>query len=206
MSLRAPLRVVGERAVLVELPGNATVRKLVGRLPAVLAGVEEIVAGHDTLLISWEPGRQPPADLAQRIADLLDGRSAPGDHEHADVPVIYDGPDLHEVAAALGVSPEEFVRRHQATRFEVGFVGFSPGFAYLLGGDHALQPPRRSVPRERVPSGSLAIAGEYTAIYPQSSPGGWNLIGRALVTPFDEHRAPQALLRTGMTVRFTDPA
>jgi KipI family sensor histidine kinase inhibitor len=206
MGIVPAVRPVGDRAVLVELPGNATVRKLAAQLPGAMAGLEDVVAGHDTVLITWERGRQPPGDLRARLAALLGGPSPSAAPEHLEVEVVYDGPDLAETAEALNLSPEALVRRHQATRFEVGFVGFSPGFAYLLGSDQELRPRRRRVPRLQVPARSLAIAGEYTAIYPAVSPGGWNLIGRALVDPFDAAREPQSLLRTGMTVSFVDPA
>lgn len=204
MTIVPGIRPAGERAVLVELPGNATVRKLVRLVPQALAGIDEVVAGHETVLISWEPGRQAPPDLAERLTALLAGPHAKEEAGRIEVPVVYDGPDLAAVAQTCGVSPEELVRRHLQGRFEVGFIGFAPGFAYLLGGDPALRPPRRKEPRDRVPAGSLAIAGEYSAVYPRSSPGGWNLIGRALVEPFDLDREPAALLRTGMAVRFVD--
>lgn len=206
MTIVPELRPAGERGVLVELPGNATVRKLARLAPRALAGVEDVVAGHETVLITWEAGRSAPPDLAARIAAILAGPSAAGDGGSIELPVVYDGPDLAAVAQACGVSPEEVVRRHRASRFEVGFLGFSPGFAYLLGGDPTLRPSRRAEPRERVPAGSLAIAGEYSAVYPSASPGGWNLIGRALVEPFSLDRDPPALLRTGMHVRFAEAA
>jgi KipI family sensor histidine kinase inhibitor len=205
MTIVPTLRRAGERAVLVELPGNATVRKLVRLIPLELAGIDEVVAGHETVLISWEPGRHAPPDLAARLASMLRSGSTEGDAGSIEIPVIYDGPDLAVVAAHVGISPEEVVRRHLAANFEVGFIGFSPGFGYLLGGDPALRPPRRDEPRQKVPAGSLAIAGEYSAVYPSASPGGWNLIGRTLVDPFDPAREPAALLRTGMHVRFVEP-
>lgn len=204
MTIRPGLRPAGDRAVLVELPGNATVRKLARLVPRGLAGIDEVVAGHETLLISWEPGRRPPGDLEARLTAMLASGSTDGEAGSIDVPVVYDGPDLAVVAEHAGMSPEEVVRRHQAARFEVGFVGFAPGFAYLLGGDPTLRPPRRAEPRTKVPALSLAIAGEYSAVYPSASPGGWNLIGRALVEPFDLRREPAALLQTGMHVRFVE--
>jgi KipI family sensor histidine kinase inhibitor len=204
MTISPDLRPAGERAVLVELPGNATVRKLAPLVRRALAGIEEVVAGHETLLISWEPGRRPPVDLADRLQELLSGPSAQAEASAIEIPVVYDGPDLALVATACELSPEEVVRRHLEARFEVGFIGFAPGFAYLLGGDPALRPPRRPEPRERVPARSLAIAGEYSAVYPGPSPGGWNLIGTAQVDPFVAEREPAALLRTGMHVRFVE--
>lgn len=206
MTIRPGLRPAGDRAVLVELPGNATVRKLARLVPRALAGVDEVVAGHETLLISWEPGRRPPVDLEARLSALLASGSTEGDAGSIEVPVIYDGPDLAGVAQHASMSVEEVVRRHLKAHFEVGFIGFAPGFAYLLGGDPALRPPRLAEPRTTVPAGSLAIAGEYSAVYPRESPGGWNLIGRARIDPFDLHRDPPALLQTGMRVRFVEAA
>lgn len=202
MTIVPIIRAAGERAVLVELPGNATVRKLVRALPRAMAGLEKVVAGHETVLIAWEPGRRPPTDLAQRLGALLSGPSGAEEVATVIVPVVYDGPDLAQVADHCGVSQEAFVQRHVASALEVAFIGFAPGFAYLVGGDPGLRPPRRDEPRTHVPARSLAIAAEYTAIYPRESPGGWNLVGRALVDPFDLERDPPSLLRVGMHVRL----
>ncbi|MFT4033969.1 MAG: carboxyltransferase domain-containing protein [Patulibacter sp.] len=202
MSSLLDLRPAGARSVLVELPGNASVRKLAAAARAQLAGLEEVVAGHDTVLLTWEPGRCPPSDLRERLAQILAGRHRAPEPAECELVVRYDGPDLASVAAHCGLSPEEVVGRHVAARYEVGFVGFAPGFAYLLGGDPALQPPRRESPRPRVPAGTLAIAGEYTAIYPTASPGGWQLIGHCDAVLFDLSRPQPALLPTGTIVRL----
>lgn len=204
MAVPPPLRPVGERGVLVELPGNATVRKLTAVVRDRIAGLEEVVAGHETVLLVWEPGRRPPGDLGSRLADVLGSASATRTADVVEIPVSYDGPDLATVAERCAMSPDEVVRRHLASTYEVGFVGFAPGFAYLLGGDPELRPPRRDSPRERVPARSLALAGEYCAVYPAASPGGWNLIGTAHVDPFDLAREPKALLGTGDRVRFVE--
>ena len=198
------LRPAGERAVLVELPGNASVRKLEQGVRERLGGLEAVVAGHETLLLRWESGRRPPGDLAARLAELLRREASSAAPSRIEIPVVYDGPDLVRVGEACGHSPEAVVREHLASTFVVGFVGFAPGFAYLLGGPATLQPPRLASPRERIPPGSLAVAGEYTAIYPAASPGGWNLIGRALVPVVGEGPEPRPLLATGMQVRFTE--
>ena len=198
------LRPAGERAVLAELPGIASVRKLVAAVREEVAGLEDVVAGHDTVLLIWEPGRRPPAGLHQRLAAVLASAHRDPDPPTVELPVRYDGPDLEAVATACGMSLEEVVRRHQAAIYEVGFVGFSPGFAYLIGGDPALQPPRRSSPRTRVPAGSLALAGEYTAIYPSDSPGGWHLLGSCDAVLFDLAQQRPALLTTGARVRLVE--
>lgn len=198
------LRPAGERAVLAELPGNASVRKLVAAVRDEVAGLEEVVAGHESVLLVWEPGRQPPADLHHRLGTVLAAAHRDPEPRTVTLDVRYDGPDLAAVAEVCGMSAEEVVGRHVAARYEVGFMGFAPGFAYLLGGDPALQPARRDSPRSRVPAGSLALAGEYTAVYPSDSPGGWHLLGSCDAVLFDLARAEPALLTTATRVRLRE--
>lgn len=118
------------------------------------------------------------------------------------LPVRYDGADLAEVASLTGLGVDEVVRRHTAATYTVAFGGFMPGFAYLTGLDPALHVPRRSSPRPRVPAGSVAVAGEFAAVYPAATPGGWRLLGTCATPLFDVHRDPPALLRPGTRVRF----
>lgn len=122
--------------------------------------------------------------------------------EPVEVPVHYDGQDLHEAAELLGLSVPELVRRHQAEEWTVAFCGFAPGFGYLHGSRFTWDTPRRSSPRTKVPAGAVALAGEFSAVYPRSSPGGWQLIGHALVEMFDLDREPPSLLHPGTPVRF----
>jgi KipI family sensor histidine kinase inhibitor len=119
-------------------------------------------------------------------------------------PTIYDGPDLDAVAEHWGLSRREAIELHSTTEFVVAFCGFAPGFAYLTGltDDRAI--PRRDTPRTRVPAGSVALAGEYSAVYPSASPGGWQLIGRCDLTLWDTERDPPALLVPGVRVRFEE--
>ena len=118
------------------------------------------------------------------------------------ITVRYDGPDLADVAALAGLTEDEVVTAHTATAWTVGFGGFAPGFAYLVGGDTRLHVPRRDTPRSSVPAGSVGLAGDFSGIYPRSSPGGWQLIGRTDAELFDVGRNPPALLQPGMRVRF----
>ena len=120
------------------------------------------------------------------------------------IPVLYDGADLAEVARLTGLAERAVVARHTGGDYVVGFVGFAPGFAYLLGLDPRLHVPRLDSPRTAVPAGSVAIAGPYAAIYPTASPGGWRLLGRTATTVFDVEREPPALLAPGPRVRFTE--
>ncbi|MGO1810595.1 MAG: 5-oxoprolinase/urea amidolyase family protein [Canibacter sp.] len=141
--------------------------------------------------------------LATYLADENAG-TAPEESPLVEIPITYNGEDLEYVAQTTHLSIEEVTRRHQAQEYTVAFTGFSPGFAYLVGGDPALHVPRRDTPRTRIPEGSVALAGEFTGIYPRSSPGGWQIIGRTDQLLWDLSRTPPALLQPGSRVRFVE--
>lgn len=121
-----------------------------------------------------------------------------------EVPTLYDGEDLADVARAWDMSVGEAVRTHTGTTFTVAFCGFAPGFAYCTGLPQRLAIPRLSSPRNRVPAGSVGLAGEFTGVYPTASPGGWRLIGRTDLTLWDPDRAQPATLAPGTRVRFVE--
>ena len=116
----------------------------------------------------------------------------------------YDGPDLGAIARATGLDTAEVVRLHSGARYRVAFCGFSPGFGYLTGLPESLHVPRRADPRASVPARSVGVAGEYSAVYPRVSPGGWNLLGTALVDLWDTGAERPALLAPGDEVRFVE--
>ncbi|BDZ44921.1 hypothetical protein GCM10025866_08300 [Naasia aerilata] len=120
------------------------------------------------------------------------------------IPVSYDGPDLGETAQLLGLSIAELIRRHTAAEWECAFVGFAPGFAYLVSDDLDLAVPRLATSRERVPAGSVGLAGAFSGVYPRESPGGWRIVGSTAVPLWDETRSPPALLPPGTRVRFEE--
>jgi KipI family sensor histidine kinase inhibitor len=202
LSAARSVRRAGESSVLVELEGNDAVQRLAAGLEAQRGELEEIVPGHQTLLLVWAQEAPSLSDVEQMISGAQLTAEAMPEPSEVELAVSYDGPDLGAVAAGCSISPEELVARHLACRYQVAFIGFSPGFAYLLGGDPALQPPRLAEPRTRVPAGALAIAGPYSAVYPRSSPGGWNLIGSCDEPIFDPARNPPALLTAGTFVRL----
>ncbi|WP_181780742.1 5-oxoprolinase subunit B family protein [Pseudonocardia pini] len=168
---------------------------------ADLAGVLDVVPAACTVLLLAEPG----TDLG-RLRTAVEGLEVrPGDAGEVgsvEIPVVYDGPDLAAVAELTGLSAEEVVAAHTDTPWRVAFGGFAPGFAYLSAGDPRLAVSRREKPRTRVPAGSVGLAGEYSGIYPRSSPGGWQLIGRTDAVLWDLDRDPPALLQPGAEVRF----
>jgi KipI family sensor histidine kinase inhibitor len=184
--------------------GAATVAALIRA--ADLPGVIDVVPGAVTVLVSVEPGSWSLAGLAARLTELASAAAAvqvtaAGGVETMDV--CYDGPDLADMASLTGLSVAEVIARHQAAEYRVGWLGFAPGFAYLTGLDPLLAAvPRLDSPRQRVPAGSVAIAGGLAAVYPAASPGGWRLLGRTTARLWDPDRDPPALLTPGTRVRF----
>jgi KipI family sensor histidine kinase inhibitor len=174
---------------------------------AGLIGVLDVVPASRSVLLKLAGPRYQAATRARleklRVAPLAVS-GPPGTAGRADVTidVVYDGEDLDEVARLIGFSRDQVVALHTAAPMRVGFGGFSPGFAYLVGGDPRLQVPRRAEPRTRVPAGSVGLAGEFSGIYPRESPGGWQLIGHTDAALWDVERDPPALLVPGSTVQF----
>ncbi|WEX74140.1 5-oxoprolinase/urea amidolyase family protein [Sinorhizobium numidicum] len=169
-----------------------------------LYGVEEMVPAARTLMIRFRPERVTAEELAGAIAARdLSARAAPS-KRLVEIPVRYNGEDLEEVARLTGLSVEDVIRRHTQSEFTVAFCGFAPGFGYLVGGDPALHVPRRQTPRTRIPAGSVALAGAFSGVYPQASPGGWQIIGVTPLKMWDLTRDPPALLQPGTRVRFYD--
>ena len=174
---------------------------------AALPGVVDVAPTFNTVAVVFDPHQADPRALSGAIlADLQNlnsGDPTPG--TLVEIPVAYggdDGPDLATVAAHAGLDSDEVVRLHTTADHVVGMIGFAPGFPYLLGLPAALSIPRRPTPRTSVPAGSVAIAERQTGIYPRTSPGGWQVIGRTPRAMFDPHRDPPALLRAGDRVRF----
>ena len=192
------VRRAGEYGVLLELADNAAAVRVARRLLSE-PGLVDVVPGHRTVLVTWDD--EPPELIELAEAALRDDQ-APPTGASVEIPVRYDGPDLEEVAGLTALSPEEVAARHLRAEYVVGFLGFAPGFAYLLGGDERLGVERRAEPRERVPAGSVGLAGPYSGIYPRESPGGWQLIGSTTAVLFDATRDSPALLSPGDRVRF----
>jgi KipI family sensor histidine kinase inhibitor len=206
---------LGDSALLI-VSGEGTDPALVARVvglaahvrEAGLPGVTDVVPAYGSLAVFFDPlatngeALADELELASRSVSTDAPESHPARPTHI-LPVRYDGGDLAEVAERTGLSRAEVVRRHTDPTYDVHFLGFVPGFAYLGPLDPALVLPRRAAPRQRVPAGSVAIAGEQTGIYPLETPGGWHLIGRTDVVLFDPARDPPNLLAAGDRVRFS---
>jgi inhibitor of KinA len=184
---------------------------------AALPGVVEITPGFTSIGIFFDPakvselgGEQMPTEsLSNTIEVLLKRRKKIALKQRRarliEIPVCYEkifAPDLALVAEHTGLDSAQIVRHHSAAEYRVHCLGFTPGFAYLSGLPPKLATPRRDTPRKEVPAGSVAIGGEQTGVYPQASPGGWNIIGRSPSRFFDPHSFTPALLQAGDRVRF----
>jgi KipI family sensor histidine kinase inhibitor len=195
-------RRAGDAALLLQADGVA-VALAAAIVSERYSGVLDVIPGAQTVLVVTEPGRVGLDDLAARLLALPPPQAEAGAGALAEIPVVYDGPDLAEVARLTGLSAGEVVARHAGAQYRVGWLGFSPGFGYLTGLDPVLAAvPRLDEPRVRVPAGAVAIAGGLAAVYSSTSPGGWRLLGRTPAVLWDPRRDPPALFAPGMRVRF----
>lgn len=197
------LRLMGDGALLVETRDSAEAQNLRRALLAeACAGVKQLVPGYRSLLVVVDPLVTDLDALGARLPELLRTPAPARAAKSHEVPVSYGGEDLDAAAKLLGMSAEEVVRRHSGTTYTVAFLGFAPGFPYLMGLDPKLVMSRLATPRTRTPEGAVAVAGEFTGIYPQATPGGWRVLGRTGIKLFDAAREPPALFAPGDQVRF----
>lgn len=209
----ARLLPLGDSALLVEFPPgidertNRAVHALarwIGR--NVTAGIVETVPAYHTLTVFYDPCIYRFDELKSRLADIDFAMEAIEQHNRQVViPVCYDlslAPDLPLLAEHCRASIEQVIARHTGASYRVFFLGFKPGFAYLGGLDARLHMPRKASPRTLVPAGSVGIGGAQTGVYPQASPGGWQIIGRTPSRLFDVKREPPCLLQAGDQVNF----
>ena len=204
----------GDSAVIVELPPSIDPITS-GRVLALARAIEQrhgslvrdLVVGYCSLTVYFDP-IEVDAEWLEAAVQAAAGEigEAPNvEGAIVDVPVCYGGelgPDLDDVARAAGCSAGDVVALHTGTIYRVYLVGFVPGFPYMASVDPRLALPRRPSPRQKVPAGSVAIAAGQTGIYPAETPGGWHLIGRTPVKPYDPSRVQPFLFRAGDRVRF----
>lgn len=208
---RARCYLLGETAVVLELepPVTLAAQKRVWRLAqrvATLPDVVDVIPGMNNITATLTDPQTLALDAIERLQRWWEESEAlEPDSRAIDIPVIYggeQGPDLTEVARLSGFTPKQVVELHASVDYVVWFLGFQPGFPYLGGLPASLAMPRRAEPRLKVPAGSVGIGGQQTGIYPLSTPGGWQLIGRTSLPLFSPNREEPILLRPGDTVRF----
>jgi inhibitor of KinA len=204
----------GDAALVVELPEridpalNTWCVALAGSLaPAVGTKLRDVVVGYCSVTVYFDPLKVDAAWLEAEIRSRA-GRLEAGSLTNGgliEVPVRYGGdlgPDLADVAAFAGCSEQEVIDLHAGREYRVYMLGFIPGFAYMAEVAPQIAAPRRATPRTAVPAGSVAIAGGQTGIYPAVTPGGWNIIGRTPLQPYDPDRREPFLFKSGDRVRF----
>jgi KipI family sensor histidine kinase inhibitor len=221
LSARPPVTGYGDSALVVGVDGVAAARRIADAIdgardaPEAPVGIEDVVVGFASVVVHLDPTSAQPDQCERWLADLAadalaatDMSAGPdGGGRTIELPVTFDGPDLDAVADSLGRSPRQVVDLLTGAPLQVAFLGFAPGFPYLVGLPPELASiSRRSTPRTAVPPGSVAVAGGFAAVYPQSTPGGWMLLGRTATRLFDPDTPPYAHLRAGDTVRFSDLA
>lgn len=204
----------GDAALVLELPARVDLETS-ARVVAIAAAlrrqcgavIRDAVIGYHTLTVYFDPlavdSRWLESQMTEMAFEVQPGADVPG--ATIEVPVCYGGvygPDLSYVAQQAGCSEQDVIALHTGSDYRVFVVGFVPGFAYMGPLHERLALPRRSNPRTRVPAGSVGIAAGQTGIYPMETPGGWHLIGRTPVRPFDAARLEPVLFRPGDRVRF----
>jgi len=204
----------GDSAIVVEFEAridpavNAQAISLAEAVQAAgVAGVRDVVPTYRSVAIHFDPLRTDIDALTGEVDLALASGSSSSAAARSPIriPVCYGGefgPDLPAVAAYAGCSEQTVVLAHTATTYRVFMLGFVPGFAYLGIVDQRIAMPRHAVPRVRVPARSVAIAGVQTGIYPSETPGGWQLIGRTPLPPFDPDRPEPFLMKAGDAVQF----
>ena len=205
---------VGESALLVEM-GDSISNDINHRILTIdqqlqqrrILGVVEWIPAYSSILVLFDPAQTTEPAVCRWLDDCLTHQEEQilVDTRKIEIPVRYggqDGPDLNFVADYHGLTPAQVVEKHAAQVYRVAMMGFTPGFAYLMGLDPDLATPRLTTPRTRVPAGSVGIADQQTGIYPLDSPGGWQIIGKTERLLFNPNQVPYFLLSPGDQVRF----
>lgn len=205
--MKMAIRSYGDRALLIDLETAGDVDRLSAALASRPPAILDVIPAEATVLVAFDPrsisGRATLAwvesSAAESSASTVARRPIAAEIV---IPVVYDGVDLASAAEAVELPVDDLIAAHTGARWRVAFVGFAPGFGYLRSDGWDRPVPRHPVPRTRVPAGAVALAGPYSAVYPRSSAGGWQLIGRTEAPLWDSSRSQPALLTPGTPVRF----
>ena len=192
----------GRRALIAEVGSVDEAAALYAAARAAGLAVTDVVPAARTVLFDGVDDTEALGEWLRAVEVTEAGAGTAG--PLVELPTTYDGEDLADVARSWGMTSAEVVATHTSTAFVVAFCGFSPGFAYCTGLPEELSVARLETPRSRVPAGAVALAGEFTGVYPRASPGGWRLLGGTDATLWDPDAPEPALLAPGTQVRFVD--
>jgi inhibitor of KinA len=203
----------GDSAWLIELDEridaavNARAIEIAHRVEAAGLPITDVVVGYRSIMVYIDPLSPRAGAVESSLGEIANAPSTSSGVAGAsvEVPACYDGPygpDLADVAAFAACTTDEVIALHLSREYRVFVVGFVPGFAYMAPVDPRIAAPRRTSPRLKVPAGSVAVAAGQTGVYPAETPGGWSLIGRCPIRPYDPDRAEPFLFRPGDRVRF----
>lgn len=212
--MKADIRFCGESAITVVFKQeispevNGEVNFLCRELSRLsLIGISELVPTYAAVTIHFDPLIIETNALFSTIDEILSRFEGDESTKGAlvEIPVVYGGefgPDMNTVVKHTGLTELEIIKRHSGVEYLIYMLGFTPGFPYMGGMDSSIATPRLATPRTLIPAGSVGIAGAQTGVYPISSPGGWQLIGRTPLKLFDVNRDEPFLLAAGQRVRF----
>jgi KipI family sensor histidine kinase inhibitor len=194
---------VGDSALLIDTQDARAAQQLrVAILRRPLNGLSELVPAYNTLLVQFDPLEFDIKSFIRRLPEFVRTPvplALPREH---DIPVAYGGEDLEEIARITNLDIAEVIQCHSSATYTVAFLGFAPGFPYLVGLDPRLRVARLKSPRIKVPAGAVAIAGEFSGIYPQATPGGWRILGHTEAVLFDPEQVPPARFIPGDKIHF----
>jgi len=194
---------VGDSALLLDMEDAQAAQQLRAAIHRQsLKGLCELVPAYNTLLVEFDALEFDVTNFIRRLPQFVQAAPFPVLAREHDIAVTYNGEDLKEVARVTGLDVVEVIQRHSSATYTVAFLGFAPGFPYLVGLDSKLRVPRLKSPRTNVPAGAVAVADEFSGIYPQTTPGGWRVLGHTDSILFDPARASPALLTPGDKVHF----
>ena len=209
--------VAGENSLIIyfsrksgDAPATAITRKAEALKDIMGDLIIDLVPSHNSLLLIYDPLKVDHVTVGAKLAVSLESIPEPSESDQGELvvlPVYYSeesGPDLQALCDFTGLSSSEIISIHKGTDYRVCAIGFAPGFGYLAEVDRRISKPRLETPRLNVPAGSVAIADHQTAVYPSSSPGGWNLIGLCPTEMFDPRKNPPTPFRVGDRVRFEE--
>ena len=169
-------------------------------------GIIEIVPSYTSIFITYDILKYNFEDLKKYLQESINlDESEQLEEKIVTVDVYYGvdvGLDLDDMSHKTNLNIDEIIHLHSNKLYDVYAIGFLPGFAYLASVDEKIAMPRLSTPRKQIPKGSVSIADTQTAVYPQASPGGWNIIGRSAFNFFDKNLESLSPLKVGDKVKF----